>query len=197
MIKTFIITALAALVGCSHAPQGAGTDAPGTPSDGRHGDGSGGNTDAASAYVCTPSPHYSASCCVFGSACSSGFGGSGSGCYYNYMLDSADTSPNQGAGECGTPIETPLPLGATCDVNTIPGFAEHMCGVGAWCAYDANTSTQNQNAGICRQLCDPLDQAAHGCPSATTCIGMLYCANFSDWPNCPSATNTHLGYCVP
>jgi hypothetical protein len=197
MIKIFIT--LAVLVGCAHkATQGVGTDAPAASGD-AHGSGSGSGSDGgSSAYVCTPPSNIIGSCCVFGSAC-----GSGSGCYYDYAADNAgNTSPNQGAGYCGTPIETPLPLGAACDVNAVPGYMEHLCGVGAWCAYDANTGLQNNNAGICRQLCDPLDQAAHGCSSGT-CVGMEFCSNagtrnwMMQWPNCPSATNTHLGYCVP
>lgn len=177
------------LIGCTSKSNGSG-DGGGDDVDGGSGsnDGGGNGSDGGSAYVCTPLPGFGAACCVFAATtlCDSTAGES---CQYDYTEDNSTlTSPSQGAGTCKK-IGT-LALGATCPVGDIATSA--TCGTGAWCEYDSNSGTTG--TGTCRKLCDPLDQAAHGCTTGT-CVGMLYCTDLAMWPNCPSATNTHLGFC--
>jgi hypothetical protein len=177
------------LISCSTKSGGSG-DGGGDDTDGGSHDGGGSNGDGGgSAYVCTPLAGFGAACCVFDATtlCDSSAGSDS--CQYDYTEDNSTyTSPSQGAGTCRK-IGT-LALGATCPANVLASSA--TCGTGAWCAYDSNSGTTG--TGTCRKLCDPLDQAAHGCTTGT-CVGMLYCADFAMWPNCPSATNTHLGFC--
>lgn len=173
-----------AVVGCAnHAnePDPDATDA--NDSDG-HSNGDGALNGDGSSYTCTVLPN--ANCCVFDTSSSACTGTNV--CQYDSVIDNSwHTSPSQGAGTCRPPGT--LAIGASCSVNSpLPP----TCGQGAWCAYDANSATTG--TGTCRKLCDPLDQAAHGC-STGTCVGMLYCDGSMQWPNCPSATNTHLGFC--
>jgi hypothetical protein len=193
MTKTLVL--LVALAGCAHKPApGTDTDAAASH-DSRASDGSSNGSDAASAYVCTPNTRIPNSCCVFETVSTCG---SGSDCYYDPGADdTVDSTPSQGAGVCMTAMGPILPLNATCNAEGFPTLMSPYCGPNAWCAFDANTSPQNSYAGICRQLCDPLDTAVHGCPSPMTCVGMRYCGFTYTWPNCPQATNTHMGYCEP
>jgi hypothetical protein len=211
-VKGVAIMAVA-LVACGGSNKGPILDATGNEGDGSVARDSGGSDansdgdiDGATPYICS-STILGNGCCVFDqSAC--GAPASGFVCQYAYTLDnSTQTSPDQGAGWChghGT-----LALGAACNTDTVlvPADPDPTCGFGAWCAYDANTSplTTPDHQGHCRQLCDPLDQAAHGCLTGT-CVGMLYCTIWpgalpsasttpGEWPNCVSASNTHLGFC--
>ena len=201
MIRALLVFMLVGC-GCGSRPNHATTDAratDGASSDGAHQDGS--ILDASTGpYVCAPLADFGNACCVFGDSCASGYY-----CLYNYQDDQElDTmGPSQGAGECHLPSQgsasvTWLASGAACNVNavTVNATTDPLCAPGYWCAYSASTNISNNYAGICRQLCDPLDQAAHGC-AAGTCKGMEWCAGsaISQWPNCPSAANTHLGYC--
>jgi hypothetical protein len=182
MMKILLLVAM--LVSCgTKSADPSPADGNSMVSDG-HGtvtDGAGG-TDT-SPYVCTPLSVIA--CCVFDpNACSTWPQGQTS-CQFSSSYD----SPSQGAGDCKQPSS--LPVGAVCPVTALT--AGPNCIKSAWCEFDANSPTTYQ--GICRLLCDPLDLADHGCPANTTCIGMLHCDNPADYPNCPPATNVHLGYC--
>ena len=186
------ILVLVALVGCANHTGDPLTDGSSADTDGNTNDGNGSNNVDASTspYTCTPLAGVGFACCVFdASACTA----PGTTCQYDYTLDNSTfTAPSQGAGACVAIPGASLAIGAVCNVGNVDLGQAPTCGPDAWCAYDAGSKTNNQ--GTCRSLCDPLDQAHHGC-SIGTCVGMEYCADFSNWPNCPSATNTHLGFC--